>query len=42
VHKPMKVANGHLLGCQEWGDPMKVASGDVGSQEGVIVTSYIV
>jgi len=30
-----------LLGSQEWGDPMRVTSGDAGSQEGVIVTFYI-
>jgi len=41
VHKPMRVASGHLLGSQEWGDPMRVTSGDAGSQEGVIVTFYI-
>jgi hypothetical protein len=37
----MRIANGHLLGRQEWGDPMRIASGDAGSQEGVIVTSHI-
>jgi hypothetical protein len=41
VHKPIRVASGHLLRLQEWGDPMRVASGDAGSQEGVIVTSHI-
>jgi hypothetical protein len=41
MHKPMKVACGNLLGCQEWGDPIRVASGNAESQEGVIVTSYI-
>jgi hypothetical protein len=41
VHKPMRVASKHSLGHQELGDPMKVASGDAGSQEGVIVTSHI-
>jgi histidine ammonia-lyase len=37
----MRVVSGHLLGHQEWGDPMRVASGDTGSQEGVIVTSHM-
>jgi hypothetical protein len=41
MHKPMRVASGHSLGHQEWGDPMKVASEDAGSQEGVIVASHI-
>jgi hypothetical protein len=36
-----RVAGGHSLGCQEWGDPMRVASEDAGSQGGVIVTSHI-
>jgi len=36
----MRVASGHLLGRQEWGDPMRVASEDAGSQKGVIVTSH--
>jgi hypothetical protein len=31
VHKPMRVTSGHSLGLQEWGDPMRVANGDVGS-----------
>jgi hypothetical protein len=38
---PKRVAGGHSLGCQEWGDPMRVASEDAGSQGGVIVTSHI-
>jgi hypothetical protein len=42
VHKPMKVACGHSLGHQKWGDPTKVASWDVRSQAGVIVTSHII
>jgi hypothetical protein len=42
VHKPMWVASGHSLGCQQWGDPMRVASGYAGSQKGVIVTSHII
>jgi hypothetical protein len=37
----MRVVRGHSLGRQYWGDPMKVASRDAGSQEGVIVTSHI-
>jgi hypothetical protein len=41
VHKPMRVASGHLLGCQECGDPMRVSSGDAKTQEDVIVTSHI-
>jgi len=41
VHKLMRVASGHSLGRQEWSDPMRVANGDSGSQEGVIVTSHI-
>jgi hypothetical protein len=41
VHKPKRVAGGHLLGCQEWVDPMRVASKDAGSKGGVIVTSHI-
>jgi hypothetical protein len=41
MHKPMRVANEHSLGCQGWGDPMRVASRDVGSQDGVIMTSHI-
>jgi hypothetical protein len=36
VHNPL-----HSLGRQEWGDSMRVASGNAGSQEGVIVTFYI-
>jgi hypothetical protein len=40
-HKPMRIASGHSLGRQEWGDPMRVTSGDSRSQEGVIMTSYI-
>jgi hypothetical protein len=31
AHKPMRVASGHLLGRQEWDDPMRV-----------IATSHIV
>jgi hypothetical protein len=34
VHKPMRVAGGHSLGRQEWGDPMRVASEDAGSKGG--------
>jgi len=30
VYKPMRVASGHSF-RQEWGDPMKVISGDAGS-----------
>jgi hypothetical protein len=41
MHKSMRVARGHSLGCQECGDSMRFASKDVGSQEEVIVTSYI-
>jgi hypothetical protein len=41
MHKPIWFASWHLLGHQELGDPMRVASGDAGSQEGVLVTSYI-
>jgi hypothetical protein len=41
VHKPMRVISGHSLGREEWGDPMRVASRDVESQEGVIVMSHI-
>jgi len=41
VHKLMRVVNGHSLGCQEWGDPIRVASGDAGFQDGVIVMSHI-
>jgi hypothetical protein len=37
----MNVVSGHPLGCQEWVDPIKVASGDAGSQEVVIMTSHI-
>jgi hypothetical protein len=37
----MRVISKHLLGRQELDDPMRVASGDAGSQEGVIVTSHI-
>jgi hypothetical protein len=37
----MRVASGHLLGRQECGDPMRVTSGDIGSQKGVIVMSHI-
>jgi hypothetical protein len=37
----MRVASGHSLGRQEWGDPMRVSSGDAESQGGVIVTSHI-
>jgi hypothetical protein len=37
----MRVTSRHLLGRQEWGDPMRVASGDAEFQEGVIVTSHI-
>jgi hypothetical protein len=41
AHKPMRVVSGHSLERQEWGDLMRAASGDVGSQERVIVTSHI-
>jgi hypothetical protein len=41
MHKPITVANGHSLRHQEHGDPMRVASKNVGSQEEVIVTSHI-
>jgi hypothetical protein len=41
VLKPIKVASGHSLRRQEWGDPMRVASGDAGSQEGLILMSHI-
>jgi hypothetical protein len=34
VHNPMRIASGHSLGRQEWGDPIKVASRDAGSQDG--------
>jgi len=37
----MRVTSGHSLRRQEWGDPMRVASENVGSEEGVIVTSHI-
>jgi hypothetical protein len=37
----MRVASEHLMKRQEWGDPMRVTSGDSGSQEEVIVTSHI-
>jgi hypothetical protein len=42
VHKPMRVASGHSLGYQEWGDPIRVNNEDAESQEGVIVTFHIV
>jgi hypothetical protein len=35
------VTKGHSLGRREWGDPMGVANGDSGSEEGVIVSSHI-
>jgi hypothetical protein len=41
MHKPMRVASGHLLRHQEWGDPTKVANRDARSQEEVIVMSHI-
>jgi hypothetical protein len=41
MHKPIRVASGHSLGCQEWGDSMRVASGDAESQKGVIATFHI-
>jgi hypothetical protein len=42
VYKPKRVASGYSLGRQELGDLMRVASeDDAGSQERVIVTSYI-
>jgi len=41
VHKPIRVASGHLLERQEWGDLMRVATGDAGSHDRVIVTSHI-
>jgi hypothetical protein len=31
MHKPVRDASGHLLGRQEWGDPMRVASGEARS-----------
>jgi hypothetical protein len=34
MHKPMRVASGHLLGRQEWVDSMRVASEDARSQDG--------
>jgi hypothetical protein len=37
----MRVISGHSLGPKELGDPMKIASEDSRSQEGVIVTSHI-
>jgi hypothetical protein len=40
VHKPMRVASGHSLGRQEWGDPIRIASGDAGPQEELIVMFY--
>jgi hypothetical protein len=30
VYKLVRVANGHSLGRQEWGDPMRVTSKDAG------------
>ena len=33
-HKLMKVASGHLLGRQEWANPMKVTSKDAGVPRG--------
>jgi len=41
MHKLIRVASKHLLGHQEWGDPMRVTSGDAWSQNGVIVMSHI-
>jgi hypothetical protein len=41
VHKPIMVASGHSLGHQEWGDPIRVASENAESQEGVIVMPHI-
>jgi hypothetical protein len=41
VHNPMRTTSVHLLGRHEKSDPMRVASGDVGSQERVIVISHI-
>jgi hypothetical protein len=37
----IRVTNRHSLGRQELDDSMRVASGDAGSLEGVIVTSHI-
>jgi len=34
VYKLMRVASRHSLGCQEWGDPIRIVIGDVGFQEG--------
>jgi hypothetical protein len=34
MHKPMRVTSGHSLGCQQWGDPIRFATGDAGSKEG--------
>jgi hypothetical protein len=42
MYKPMRIASRHLLGRQECSDPMRVASVDTGSQDGVIVISHIV
>jgi hypothetical protein len=42
VHKLIRVASWHLVGPQEWGDPMRVANEDAVSQKGVIVTFHIV
>jgi hypothetical protein len=41
MHKPIRVASELSMGCQEGGDSMRVANGDAGSQEGLIVTSHI-
>jgi hypothetical protein len=34
MHKPIRVASGHSLESQEWGDPIRVASEDTESQVG--------
>jgi hypothetical protein len=41
MHKLVRVVSENSLGCQEWNDTMRVASGDAGSQEEAIVTSHI-
>jgi len=37
----MRVTSGHLLGRQDCADPIRVTSGDIGSQKGVIVMFHI-
>jgi hypothetical protein len=34
VHKPMRVASGHLFGRQEWGNPMTASAGTQGPKKG--------